>query len=132
MKKRVYDDTQTTWLKIITGLLGVIMLILLVSAIAIVPKTVRILNNADDAIKNAETIMQDAQKAISVVNEVAGEIDDADLPGLVEDTKTLINSGNKGIETAMGKVEDIKIDELNDAIVDLKTIVEPLAKLLGK
>ena len=54
------------------------------------------------------------------------------LPQMIEDLNALVSGSRDGISEAIGKIAAIDIDSLNEAIQDLKTVIEPLARLLGR
>ena len=61
------------------------------------------------------------------------------IPSTMQDVNSLIAQSRMGIDTALvsiqtalGKINDIDIDSLNQAIADLAGIVRPLSALLGR
>lgn len=51
---------------------------------------------------------------------------------MIEDLNALVSGSRDGISEAIGKIAAIDIDSLNEAIQDLKTVIQPLARLLGR
>lgn len=90
----------------------------------LLPRTMRVMKNADEAIKNA-------QVAVENMAEISQELADADLAGMIEDTRVLVNESSAGIADAMKKLDQIEFDKLNKAIGDFQAVVEPLARLFG-
>ena len=51
---------------------------------------------------------------------------------LIEEGGQSLTEALSGVDEALQKIDKINIDELNEAITDLKNVVGPLAKLFGK
>ena len=54
------------------------------------------------------------------------------MPGLIEQVETTLSESQVSMEEAMGKLNAIDVDALNQAIQDLAAVVAPLASLAGK
>ena len=81
-----------------------------------------------------ETIEQ-AQSVLSNLESVTDELAKSDLNALaksigslVENVDGLVHITENGVVDAVGKINDIDFDALNDAISDLSAVVEPVAK----
>ena len=106
---------QNRLMKVIAGLL-VAIFVVMVGTIGIMgPK----LNKA----------IEETNTAVSKLDQVVTELDEADIAGLVKDTKSVVEQSNTGVSEALTKIEEIDIKSLNDAIASLKAVVEPLSKL---
>ena len=55
-----------------------------------------------------------------------------DVNSLIAQSRMGIDTALVSIQTALGKINDIDIDSLNQAIADLAGIVRPLSALLGR
>lgn len=110
-------EKQNKLMRLIASLMVVIFVIVAVSVAIIVPKFNKALNETTAAVTKMDTIVS--------------QLEEADLPSLVKDTKTLVEQSNTGVSEAVIKLNEIDIQALNDAIVGLKSVVEPLAKLFG-
>lgn len=116
---------QNRMMKILMICMAGIMAIMLLSAVILVPKTVRILGEADAAMKNV-------QVAVENLAEVSEALAEADLSGMIEDTRALVNESSIGIAEAIGKLNQIEFGTLNKAISDFQAVVEPMARLFGR
>ncbi len=67
-----------------------------------------------------------ADTAITSLNEIATDIQEADLPGMATKIDELTENAADGVATTMEKIDSINIDELNEAISSLDATVEAL------
>ena len=67
-----------------------------------------------------------ADTAITSLNEIATDIQEADLPGMATKIDELTENAADGVATTMEKIDSINIDELNEAISSLDAAVEAL------
>lgn len=65
-----------------------------------------------------------ADTAITSMNEIATDIQEADLPGMADQINNLTESATDGVATAMDKINSINIDQLNDSIDRLDTATQ--------
>ena len=114
----MYVKKQCRWLKVIAVLVAGIFIVSLVSAFSLVPR--------------AAVIFSQAEKVLGNLAQVTGELEQTDLPGLIENVNNLVETSGAGIQEAMEALGTVDIDTLNEAIRDLQTIVEPLARLFGR
>jgi len=66
------------------------------------------------------------------LEDVSAELAEADLAGMLEEVSTLVGDSQAGVSDAINKISTLDIDTMNEAIQDLKAVVEPLAKLFGR
>lgn len=69
----------------------------------------------------------DWESVVTDLEEVSREIAEADLDGLARDVNTLVRTCQASVEEAMGKLNAIDLQTLNQAIDDLAAVVKPLA-----
>ena len=88
----------------------------------------RILPQLQEAVRQAETVLSNLE---SVTNELAN----ANLTGMVKNIDALVANvdglvsvSQEGVTEAVGKINAINFDALNDAIKDLSEVIEPIAK----
>ena len=67
-----------------------------------------------------------ADTAITSLNEIATDIQEADLPGMATKIDERTENAADGVATTMEKIDSINIDELNEAISSLDATVEAL------
>lgn len=116
---------QNTLMKSLLGCMGVIAVVVLLTAALLVPRAVSVLSQADGVMRNAQT-------AVENLTEVSQELADADIAGMIQDTRMLVNESSVGIADTMEKLNRIEFDTLNQAIGDFQKAVAPLAKLFGR
>ena len=109
-----------------------IALFVIIAVIAVVPR--------------AYTALFELEEAAKGLQEVAAEIDGANLPGmaeemdkvlgeiqsLTEDGHAAVNTAAETAEAALRKIETLDVETLNRAIEDFSAVVKPLARLFGK
>lgn len=115
---------QTMWMRIMGLCSAGLFLIFLVAALILVPQVTSVLNHMADTLESADA-------AVSELDKTAKQLAEVDFEGLVNDTQGLINQSSAGIDSAMGKLDQIDIEGLNQAISDLSSVVSPLARLFG-
>lgn len=112
----LYAKKQYNMSRITTVCTTVAMLVVLISALMIVPRIVGSLTKVESAVSELE----------SVAKTLGDEV-----PALLESTTELIGDENSGLVQAVGNFNKFDIETLNDAINELKMAVEPFAKLFG-
>ena len=70
-----------------------------------------------------------ADTAITSLNEIATDIQEADLPGMATKIDELTENAADGVATTMEKIDSINIEELNEAI--LRATAEGFAGIFG-
>lgn len=84
-------------------------IIVLAAALILVPHLVHTFDTVDTAMGQLNTAMEDLDTAIEDMGESL-----------------------ESVETVAAGLEELDFEGMNEAITDLKTVVEPLAKLFGK
>lgn len=122
-----------------TVLVAAACLALCIAIGVLAPKALTLLNEIDAAMEDLSPTLVKMQQVADNLAIVSQELDDADLPGLVEKTTALVEDGQTTIagasvalEATLEKVEALNIDALNEAIGDLSAIIAPLARLFGR
>lgn len=77
-------------------------------------------------------ILEQTEQIVSELDTVAGELEDADISGMLQNVNDLVVDSQDTMEEALNKIQAIDIDTLNEAIDGLNKVVSPLAKLFGK
>lgn len=100
----------------ISAAASVLVLVIVIACVGILmPRLLRTFEQVD-------TVMTDME---AVTSELAES-----LPEMMTELNGLVDSSGEGITEAIEKVSAIDIDSLNEAIRDLRTVVEPLAKFM--
>ena len=112
--------------------LAAIMLVSLISAVLVVPKAVRALDELHTVAGrlealDLEALLDDANRLLETLGPVADG-----LEPLMDDLGDTVLAAQRDMEAALKAIEDIDIETLNKAIADLSAIVEPLARLFGR
>lgn len=116
---------QTFWLKLTAFFMGGILMVAVVAAVILVPRTVMVLERTEHTLEGADA-------AVTDLAVTANKLSRVDFEGLVNDTQKLVEESSEGIQTALGKLDAIDIEQLNEAIGDLSAVIAPLAKLFGR
>ncbi len=84
-------------------------------------------------------ILYEAETTFSKLSAISTDIDEADVPGMIEQINALVEDGQTAaaaatgsMQTAAAKMEALDIDTLNQSIQDFAAVVEPLSKLFGR
>ncbi len=108
------------------GVVG-IFAVVAIAACILVPKASAILVKTDDFVSRAEVSIENADKTLEEVNEMANSLQQAGDKMdsmLVENEEVLVES--------MEKISNIDFDGLNEGIQDLKDSVGPLADFMNR
>ena len=105
------------------GLLAAVIIALCI----LVPPAVSMINNINVAVTGATATINKANNAIDNIDKMSTEITDA-----TSKMNNLIETNSDSLTDAMKKLQNIDFEGLNNAISDLESIVQPLAKLAGK
>ena len=90
----------------------------LVMVLMLVPQLDGILNQAENAMTNLE--------------QVSEELNAVDLEGMIKDLDALLVSGQEALDMTKEKLDIVDIEKINQAITDLAKIMEPLVRLFGR
>ncbi len=117
---------QLRWNRIL-GVSAVSMaLILLVTAILVLPPLLRVA-------KQAQRVLEQSTEAVSQVTDVMEDVEMTleDIQSLFEQGG-LVEHSTEAMEQAAQKIGQLDIDSLNRAITDLANVVEPFEKFFSK
>ena len=116
---------QVAW----TRLSALIMVILIAAAgiaVAIIGPRLA------DVGSRMSTLLDQSNQIVQKLDTVAGELEEADISGMLADVNLLVEDSQDTMGEAMEKIQSIDIETLNEAIDGLNAVVSPLAKLFGK
>jgi len=116
---------------------AVCCVVILIAVLGILPQIKDMAAQVDVVLANVETVtgqLAEADVAAVMTNleRVTDQLAEADLGGMAGDVSELVHTSQAGVEEALGKLNSIDLDTLNDAIEDLAAVVEPLARFFGK
>ena len=89
------------------------IMVMAVCAVIITVVAVTVFVNINNKIN---AFYKKADTAITSLNEIATDIQEADLPGMATQINTLTENATEGVSTTMNKIDSINIEELNDSI----------------
>ena len=113
----------TFYFTMITAVCSAAMfLILLIVAVAVVPKTLKLMGTAQVAVENIEKVSNDLSEKVMAL-ELADAIKN------IEDSTTQAMSD---VSDSMEKIESLDVDTLNESIQDLKKTTDAFKKLFGR
>lgn len=85
------------------------------------------------------SILYEAETTFSKLSAISADIEEADVPGMIEQINVLVQDGQTAaaaatgsMQTAAAKMDALDIDTLNHSIQDFAAVVEPLSKLFGR
>lgn len=128
------QNKQLRYSRIMGIALTVMVVILLVVCLILVPEVVNtlgkvnnLIDQADATIAEVDTQLANLDTTFDSLNEMSGEITTAadGINGLVDDNAEVLTE-------AMGKLNAIDFDGLNQSISDLQSVVEPMANFMNK
>ena len=110
---------------------SVLTLVLVVVIAAIfVPQLQQTLAQVDTMLTQVDTILQNLESSTAELNVLVPQLSRS-VPALIENLNGLVQTSSEEITTALQKISSLDVDSLNTAIRDLKSVVEPLARLFG-
>lgn len=98
------------------------MVVCAVCCVAVLVMILEFLPQVSAVIDQMETVLSNLERTTE-------DLAAMDLQKMVEDVDELVVTGQESLEKTMEKLESIDFDALNEAISDLKAVIEPLAKL---
>ena len=83
-------------------------------------------------IPQLEGLVTQAEILLQDLDTVTKELAKLDLSTMVENINGLVITSQSGVEEALGKINEIDFDTLNQAVKDLSNVVKPLADFAKK
>lgn len=122
IEKSNRQQVRSTRLMCIFALIAALCCVVtFVTIFSFVPQINSILPKVDTAVTQMQTVLGNLEQTTEQLASV-------DLEGMVTDVDALVVSGQQSLEQTMEKLENIDLDTLNQAIKDLSSVIEPLAK----
>ena len=116
--QELYAKKQYTMSKISAAASVCVLVIVIFCAAVLLPRVLHTLDQMDVVMTELETI--------------SGDIARTDISGMLEHVDSLVQTSEEGMVEAMEKISGLDIESLNEAIRDLQTVVEPMARLFGR
>ncbi len=110
---------------------------ILLAVFNFLPKLEATADQVDAVLENVEDVSDELAKAdvagvMANLEAVSTQMAEADLAALVDNVNELVDTSQTGLEEALGKLNRIDLETLNQAIQDLADVVQPLAKLFNR
>lgn len=122
----IKEKKQLFFSRIVGWSVLTIALMFAVTLAVLVPMAVNTLNNLNDCINTASATLATADATMGTLSGMSDDISTA-ATGI----NTLLITNSQAITDSMTSLSDIDYEGLNEAISDLKAVVEPLAKFFG-
>ena len=107
------------------GIMAVAIFAVIVIAFSIlVPRVLTALAHAEETLSNADILVGAASESLITANKALESANEA-----AQAANQLVKDNAEAVTEAMGKINDIDFESLNNAINDLESIVAPLAKV---
>ena len=97
---------------------ALICLVLLVSALIVVPKAVKLIGTAQTAVEN--------------INEVTEQLTNLKLEEAIKNIEDSTTQAMSDVSDSMEKIQTLDIESLNESIGDLKKTTDAFKKLFGR
>lgn len=109
----------------------VLLACVLVILAVLVPKTLKVINDSEEALAEARELTAYAQTSLENINVI---IDSAntmvvDADQMVKEANQILVDNTEDMEAALDNFNSVDFETLNKAIGDLSAAVEPLARL---
>lgn len=101
-----------------------VLVVVLVCVAVLMPRVM-------DTFTQVETVLENLESVTTELTTLVPQLSKS-VPELIGNLDTLVNTSSEEITTALQKISSLDVDSLNTAIRDLKSVVEPLARLFGK
>lgn len=111
-----------------TGLVlvcAVCMVVLTAAVLKLLPQIHTILEQAQNAIRQVETVLD-------YLEQTSYQLSQVDLEGMVSNVDGLVTTGQQSLQESMAKLNSVDFEALNQAIQDLSAVIQPLARLFGR
>ena len=98
-----------------------------VAFMIIIPVAINSLRNIDKAIENCTVMIESATVTIEQAQTTLGSIDE-----MTENVNGVVTENTDAVTEALDEINSINIEQLNQAIDDLSSVVRPLAQFFGE
>ncbi len=104
--------------------MGIQSFAMVIFAVCAVIITVAVLLTLNNMTRKINSIYTKADAAITTLNQVATDINEADLGSMAGEVRALTQNAADGVETTMQKIDSIDIESLNNSIERLDTATQ--------
>lgn len=103
-----------------------------ISTLALTVCCVVLLIRIGQFLPQLELLANQAEQVLSNLETITGELEKLDMVQMVDNINSLVTTSEQGVEEALGAIQKIEFETLNQAIEDLAAVVEPMADLANK
>ncbi len=129
VKQTELIEKQTKMIKIQTIVVSSIMLVVAIALIVLSVQVGGVLEQANSAIDEI-TVLTKELNTVLEESHIAELLNNANT--LIAESGDALKQALEGVDEALNTVGQIDIETLNEAIADLKKVIEPLARLFGR
>ena len=129
LKQTELLEKQTAWVKKQTVIVSVLMLIVAIALLVLSIQVGGVLEEANSAIDEI-TVLTHELNTVLEESHITELLNNANA--LIAESGDALTKALEEVDGALATVSAIDIETLNEAIADLKKVVEPLAKLFGR
>ncbi len=128
------DKKEVRYAKIAAFFTFGLFVILLVAAVIIVPRVINTLETVDSALISASHTIETADEVIVSANEALKGINTmtSSITGTSDQMNTMLTDNSEALTDAVGKMNKIDFEGLNNAIQDLQDAVGPFATFMNR
>ncbi len=113
-KQLIYSRIQCVF-SIVAGICCVILLI-----------------NILEFMPQLQLLTEQASQVLTNLEEITAQLQKLDVAAMIDNINALTETSREGLEEALGKLNEINFDVLNQAIEDLADVVEPMAEFINR
>lgn len=129
LKQTELLEKQTAWIKKQTIIISVLMLIVAIALLVLSVQVGGVLEEANSAIAEI-TVLTHELNTVLEESHITELLNNANA--LIEESGDALTQALEEVDGALATVSAIDIETLNEAIADLKKVIEPLARLFGR
>ena len=130
-QKLIYEENlkQTKWMKKQTVIISVFMSVIAVALLVLSVQVGGVLEEANSAIEEISVLTHELNTVLEE-SQITELLNNAN--SLIEESGDSLTKALENVDVALNTINQIDIETLNEAIADLKKVIEPLAKLFGR
>ena len=124
------ETKQNRLLQIAAAACCGLFLVIALTALILVPRAVRTLGQADEAVAQLQEAVTEARDAIGGITSLADTAESSlnETSGLVKNANKVLEDNAEGLSEVIENFNSVDFDHLNKAISDLSDVVQPLAE----
>ncbi|MBR1758064.1 MAG: hypothetical protein IJ744_04965 [Lachnospiraceae bacterium] len=123
------QEKTAVWQKITGIALIALFLIIGVALMIVIPRVNRAINQMNETMQTVDTLAEQAEASLAEIDKLVniGQNSLTGIDSMVKSVDDFVTDNTDNVNQAVGHFNQIDFDSLNQAIEDLKDVVEPLA-----